>query len=138
MSLNRVEASYFKRTVETTIDRIAKKPLFDETCIFSLAARLLGDKWTIIVLVALLERKKRYSELQKQIPTVTPKMLTQTLKHLEEKGLVKRYVYAEVPPRVEYEMTAFGKSLSPVISVLCEWSVQHESKLRSTVKRAKS
>uniref|UniRef100_A0A2A4YWM4 Transcriptional regulator n=1 Tax=OCS116 cluster bacterium TaxID=2030921 RepID=A0A2A4YWM4_9PROT len=120
---------------QSIIDRISKKPLFDETCIFSLAARLLGDKWTIIVLVALMEKTKRYGELQKQIPTISPKMLVQTLKNLERAGLVNRKIYPEVPPRVEYKLTDFGHSLIPVVSLLCEWSVEHEAKLRKWSKK---
>jgi DNA-binding HxlR family transcriptional regulator len=132
---SRAETQLLENKVESTIERIARKPLFDETCIFSVAARLLGDKWTIIVLVALLERRKRYGELQKQIPTISPKMLVQTLKHLEELELVKREVFPEVPPRVEYELSDFGRSLGPLIAVLCDWSIDHESKLRKLVKK---
>jgi DNA-binding HxlR family transcriptional regulator len=131
----RAERALLQEKVETTIERIAKKPLFDETCIFSVAARFLGNKWTIIVLVALLERRKRYGELQKQIPTISPKMLVQTLKHLEDIEIVRREVFPEVPPRVEYELTDFGKSLGPVIAILCDWSVDHEPKLRKLVRK---
>lgn len=131
MGLNQAEANLLQTKVETMIERIAKKPLFDETCIFSIAARHLGDKWTLIVLVALMERTKRFGELQTQIPTISPKMLVQTLKKLEKLELVKREVHAEVPPRVEYELTKFGHGLRPMISLLCEWSIDHEKKLRA-------
>ncbi|UYL08849.1 helix-turn-helix transcriptional regulator [Bdellovibrio sp. SKB1291214] len=125
---------FFEERIEGMISKIRRKPLFDETCIFSLGARLLGDKWTIIILVILMEGKKRYSELQRQIPTISPKMLAQTLKKLEQLDLVKRQVYPEVPPRVEYELTSFGKSVRPAITILCEWSVEHDSKIRRVAK----
>ena len=126
----KVEKDVMQRKVQNTLEAIIRKPLFDETCIFSLAARFLGDKWTMIVLVALMEITKRYGELQKQIPTISPKILAQTLKDLEERGFIKRHVYPEIPPKVEYSLTPFGKSLIPVLSVLFDWSVEHEAKLR--------
>jgi DNA-binding HxlR family transcriptional regulator len=124
------EQVFFQTKIDSLIEKINKKPLFDETCIFSLGARLLGDKWTIIILVALMNGRKRYGELQKQVPTISPKMLAQTLRKLEELDLIKRDVYPEVPPRVEYELSKFGQSVRPAITMLCEWSVEHESKIR--------
>ncbi len=124
------EQVFFQTKIDSLIEKINKKPLFDETCIFSLGARLLGDKWTIIILVALMNGRKRYGELQKQVPTISPKMLAQTLRKLEELDLIKRDVFPEVPPRVEYELSKFGQSVRPAITMLCEWSVEHESKIR--------
>jgi DNA-binding HxlR family transcriptional regulator len=126
----KLENELMNRNVQNTIEAIIRKPLFDETCIFSVAARFLGDKWTMIVLVALMEGQKRYSVLQKQIPTISPKMLAQTLKNLEDYGLISRTAYPEIPPRVEYTLTPFGKSLRPVLSVLFNWAVENEKKLR--------
>lgn len=126
----KTEKEVIRRKVQNTIEAIIRKPLFDETCIFSVAARLLGDKWTMIVLVALMEKTKRYGELQKQIPTISPKMLAQTLKDLEGRGFIQREVYPEIPPKVEYSLTPFGKSLMPALSVLFDWAVEHEEKLR--------
>ncbi|RYZ71429.1 MAG: transcriptional regulator [Proteobacteria bacterium] len=130
MSSNSSEAKMLDKKVESTIEMITRKPLFDETCIFSIAARHLGDKWTLIILVALMERTKRYGELQAQIPTISPKMLVQTLKKLEQLELVERKIFPEVPPRVEYKLSKFGKELRPMISLLCEWSIDNEKKLR--------
>lgn len=124
----------FQSKIDSLVEKIKRKPIFDETCIFSLGARLLGDKWTIIILVVLMEGKKRYGELQKQIPTISPKMLAQTLRKLEDLELIKRVVYPEVPPRVEYELTKFGHSVRPAITILCEWSVGHEAKIRKLAK----
>ncbi|MFS4460721.1 winged helix-turn-helix transcriptional regulator [Bdellovibrio sp. HCB2-146] len=135
MGTSRNEQTFFDEKIEAMVGKIKKKPLFDESCIFSLGARLLGDKWTIIILVVLMEGKKRYSEIQRQVPTISPKMLAQTLKKLEELELIKREVFPEIPPRVEYELTAFGKSVRPAITVLCEWSVDHETKIRKMAKK---
>ena len=95
-----------------------------------------GDKWSILVLLILGEKEKlRFNELNKEIVDVSQKMLTVTLRTLEADGLVKRTIYPVVPPRVEYEITALGKSLMPHIHGLTLWakenlSVIHESRER--------
>lgn len=82
-----------------------------------------GDKWSILVLLLLGESEKlRFSELQKCIGSISQKMLTVTLKKLEEDGLVNRTVYPQVPPKVEYELTDLGKSLLPNIRNLVQWA----------------
>ena len=68
-----------------------------------------------------MNRTLRFSELRKQVPKATPKMLTQQLRELEQDGLVLRQVYAIVPPKVEYSLTTKGKSLEPVLQALCSW-----------------
>ena len=68
-----------------------------------------------------MNRTLRFSELRKQVPKATPKMLTQQLRELEQDGLVLRQVYAIVPPKVEYSLTTKGKSLKPVLQALCSW-----------------
>lgn len=90
---------------------------------------VIGDKWKPIVLIILGKGTRRYGELQRCLPDVSKKMLTQTLRALEGDGLLKRTVYAEVPPRVEYELTPLGRSfLEPVMS-LCLWAVDHTDNL---------
>lgn len=82
-----------------------------------------GDKWSILVIVILGEHERlRFNELNKLINDVSQKMLTVTLRTLEADGLVKRTVYPEVPPRVEYEITPLGKSLVPHIYNLSKWA----------------
>ncbi len=68
-----------------------------------------------------MNRTLRFSELRKQVPKATPKMLTQQLRELEQDGLVLRQVYAVVPPKVEYSLTTKGKSLEPILQTLCSW-----------------
>lgn len=84
----------------------------------------LGDKWSILVVLILGDGEpKRFNELHKEIGDISQKMLTVTLRVLEADGLVKRVVYAEVPPRVEYTITPMGKSLVPHIDGLASWAV---------------
>lgn len=82
---------------------------------------LIGGKWKGMVLFYLLEGKMRFSELMRAIGCVTQRMLTKQLRELEASGLVNRIVYAEVPPRVEYELTSEGESLRPLLMELKKW-----------------
>ncbi|WP_289175322.1 helix-turn-helix domain-containing protein [uncultured Parasutterella sp.] len=82
---------------------------------------LIGGKYKALILWKLMNRTLRFSELRKQVPKATPKMLTQQLRELEQDGLVLRQVYAIVPPKVEYSLTTKGKSLEPVLQALCSW-----------------
>jgi len=86
---------------------------------------VLSDKWVGLVVSALGERPKRYSELRREIAGVSQKMLTQTLRTLEREGLVHRTVTAEVPVRVDYRLTDLGASLLPVLQALKTWSEEH-------------
>ena len=83
---------------------------------------LIGDKWKVLILRDLMPGTKRFGELKKSIGSVSQKVLTAQLRDLEEKGLVSRKVYAEVPPRVEYSLTELGKSLSPILDAMREWA----------------
>jgi DNA-binding HxlR family transcriptional regulator len=85
-----------------------------------------SDKWSLLILTTLHDRQKlRYSEIHKSIPDISQKMLSSTLKHLEEDGLVRRQAFAEIPPRVEYSLTEMGKSLIPIFNQLIDWSLSH-------------
>jgi DNA-binding HxlR family transcriptional regulator len=85
----------------------------------------IGDKWTLLVVATLHGQRMRFTELQKRVPGVSQRMLTLTLRHLERDGLVERTVFAEVPPRVEYELTATGRTLIAPAVALAEWAVEH-------------
>ncbi|MBF6204995.1 MULTISPECIES: helix-turn-helix domain-containing protein [Nocardia] len=82
----------------------------------------ISDKWVSLVLAALADGPLRYAELNRTIAGVSPKMLTQTLRVLERDGLVERRITAEVPVRVDYELTALGHSLQPVMSAVKAWA----------------
>ena len=79
---------------------------------------LIGDKWKVLILRDLMPGTKRFGELKKSIGSVSQKVLTAQLRDMEEKGLVNRKVYAEVPPRVEYSLTDLGRSLKPILAAM--------------------
>lgn len=86
----------------------------------------INDKWTLLVLYTLSSRDSmRYVELKDEMPDISPKMLSLTLKTLETDGYVTRTVYAEVPPRVEYRLTERAHSLLPIINQLIQWAKEH-------------
>ncbi len=89
---------------------------------------LIGDKWKVLILRDLMDGKKRFGELKKSIGTVSQKVLTAQLRAMEASGLVSRTVYAEVPPRVEYELTETGYSLNPVLEALRDWGTEYQQK----------
>lgn len=88
-----------------------------------------SDKWSLLILCVLYTKKMRYSEIRKMIPDISQKMLTNTLKKLEEYQLVKREDYAEIPPRVEYSITETGISLMPAIQMLIDWAEENFEKI---------
>src|SRR5258707_15210807 len=90
---------------------------------------LIGDKWTPIVLYVLGQGTRRYGEMQRHLPDMSKKMLTQTLRALEEGGLLRRTVYAEVPPKVEYDLTALGRIYLEPVTALCRWANEHANDL---------
>ena len=85
---------------------------------------LIGGKWKSVILFRLSEGTRRFSELQRLLTRITPRMLAQQLRDLERDGLVHREVYAEVPPRVEYSLTDTGRTLQPVLGALMVWGEQ--------------
>ena len=85
----------------------------------------IGDKWTVLVVGTLGEGPRRFNELRREIPSVSQRMLTLTLRNLERDGLVSRKVTPSIPPRVDYELTPLGHSLLKPISALTEWAIDH-------------
>lgn len=96
-------------------------------CPVEAALSILGGKYKSIILYHLIGGKKRYSELQKYVLNATPKMLTNQLRELERDGVIKRDVYPVVPPRTEYSLTDYGKTLIPVLTCICDWGKKHMS-----------
>jgi len=92
-----------------------------------LSLDVIGGKWKIPILWRLKDGSKRYGELQRSLPKVTHKMLTQQLRELELDEIISRKVYSEVPPKVEYNLTLLGKTVIPVIDLLREWSEEYRS-----------
>lgn len=94
---------------------------------------LIGGRWKPGILYQLVRGKMRYSELRKQMPEVSERMLVLQLRELESDGLVRRLVYAEVPPRVEYELTEAGISMKPVLKSMSDWGLGYQEKRGITV-----
>ncbi|MBG9737504.1 winged helix-turn-helix transcriptional regulator [Paenibacillus alvei] len=90
---------------------------------------VIGGKWKCVILCHLTHGKKRTSELKRLMPSITQKMLTQQLRELEEDGVINRIVYNQVPPRVEYELSEYGRSLEGILSSLCTWGEKHLTKI---------
>ena len=124
--LNTNEAE-FKYLPQPALDRIANRGIFDTQCEGHQILDKIANKWTIIIIYALTQGKKRYSDLKQQIQGISPKMLVQNLRNLERNGLVKRQVYPTVPPRVDYSLTPLGESLAEPLAILGEWAYRHIS-----------
>jgi len=90
-------------------------------CPVQRALSLVGAKWTLLILHELMERTRRFSELERALSGASPKVLSERLRELELAGLVTRTVHAEVPPRVEYALTDQGRALHPIIDSLGAW-----------------
>ena len=90
----------------------------ERTCPIAEAARLLGDKWTLIILRDLADGPRRFGALGLSIEGISPSMLTARLRELESRGIVTRTSYNEIPPRVEYALTAKGRDALPVLDAL--------------------
>ena len=104
-----------------------KEPIFPECPIRNVLARIC-DKWSMLVIFMLENHQAeplRFNALRKMIPDISQKMLTSTLRTLEEDGLILRQVYAEVPPRVEYSLTPRAQSLIPIVDNLVDWAADN-------------
>ena len=91
-------------------------------CSLDAAMHMIGGKWKLFIIWQLKDEKKRFSQLQKLIPYITQKMLTQQIRELERDNIVNRKVYAQVPPKVEYSLTETGQKLVPIVTNLCFWA----------------
>lgn len=99
--------------------------MFDPVCPSSAMPIQIGDKWTAMVVLCLEGGPRRFTELRRPLRGVTPKVLTQTLRAMERDGLVTRTAYDENPPRVEYELTALGRTLLTLVAAARAWSKDH-------------
>jgi DNA-binding HxlR family transcriptional regulator len=110
--------------------------VLDPNCPSRLVLDRIAEKWTGLVVIALADGTLRFGELRERVGGVTAKVLTQTLRSLERDGLVTRRVFAEVPPRVEYTLTATGRSLCDPIATVHAWAEKHAAAIMSA--RARS
>ncbi|MEV4255512.1 helix-turn-helix domain-containing protein [Spirillospora sp. NPDC049652] len=95
---------------------------FDPGCPTRTVLDRIGDKWSVLIVLSLLDGPRRFTQLRDRIGGVTPKVLTHTLRGMEHDGLLVRTVFAEVPPRVEYELTPLGHSLREPIQAVTDWA----------------
>jgi DNA-binding HxlR family transcriptional regulator len=89
----------------------------------------IGDKWTLLVCIELTHGVRRFRELQRAVPGISQRMLTLTVRRLQRDGMVRRTVFASVPPRVEYELTPLGRSLSGPLNALAAWADVHRAEI---------
>ena len=86
---------------------------------------MIGGKWKLLILSELFSGVSRFGELRRRLSGISEKILAQHLRELESDGIIARKIYPEIPPKVEYSLTASGKSLGPIINGLHEWGLQH-------------
>lgn len=95
-------------------------------CPVEMTLHLIGNKWKVLIIRDLLEGTKRFNELMRSVAGITQKVLTSNLRSMEESGLLTRKVYPEVPPRVEYTLTALGCSLKPILDSMSIWGTEYK------------
>ena len=99
-------------------------------CPVATTVALIGSKWKLLILRNLMARPWRFNELKKDLNGVSQKVLTDSLRSLEEDGIVTRTVYPEVPPRVEYARSDLGESMRPIIDVMQRWGLEYQARMR--------
>jgi DNA-binding HxlR family transcriptional regulator len=95
-------------------------------CPVTTTLSVIGGKWKPIIMYAIKEETKRFSQIKKLIPAISQKMLTQQLRELEEDGIINRQVYPVVPPKVEYTLTEYGRTLMPIMDAMAMWGQRHK------------
>ena len=103
----------------------AQPNVLDQNCESRQALDRVADKWTSLVVYALVDGPKRHGELRRTIQGISQKMLTQTLRSMERDGLVERTVIDRIPPHVEYQLTPLGMTLTEPLVAICRWAMEH-------------
>ena len=102
------------------------------TCPSRTSLARIANKWTAMIVIALSERRMRFGDLRTTVAGISGKVLTDTLRDLERDGIVTRHAYAEIPPRVEYELTNVGRELRPVITAMERWGRRWDERSKAT------
>lgn len=102
----------------------AKKEL--PACPVATTVQLIGSKWKLLIIRNLTSRPWRFNELKKDLDGISQKVLTDSLRSMEEDGIVTRTVYPEVPPRVEYSLSELGRSMQPIIDAMAQWGANYK------------
>jgi DNA-binding HxlR family transcriptional regulator len=105
--------------------------VLDQNCESRQALDRLADKWTCLIVYALLDGPRRHGELRRTIQGISQKMLTQTLRSMEADGLVRRTVVDVIPPHVEYSLTPLGTTLSDPLVAICQWAMDHLAEMQA-------
>jgi DNA-binding HxlR family transcriptional regulator len=105
--------------------------VLDQNCESRQALDRIADKWTCLIVYALLDGPRRHGELKRAIGGISQKMLTQTLRSLERDGLATRTVIATIPPHVEYALTPLGETLGEPLAAICRWAMDHLPELQA-------
>ncbi|MXS72635.1 transcriptional regulator [Flavobacteriaceae bacterium W22] len=115
---------------ENKEDKSEKKIIFDEkSCPVTATMKVLGGKWKAILINAIYHTSPaRFGELRRSVKGITQSMLTSQLRELEDDGIINRKIYAEIPPRVEYTLTEFGLTLSPIMQSMADWGYEYRMK----------
>jgi DNA-binding HxlR family transcriptional regulator len=101
----------------------------NDDCPIEATLDIVGGKWKVLILFYLMRGTVRFGEFQRLIPKITQRMLTLQLRELEEGGVIHREVYRQVPPKVEYSLTEFGRSLEPILLLMRDWGVANKERL---------
>ncbi len=123
--------------VDNQLASMKKNIVFDEnSCPVTATMRVMGGKWKIILINSIyITSPARFGELKRSVVGITQSMLTSQLRELEDDGIITRKIYAEIPPRVEYTLTEFGLTLSPIIQSMADWGKQY--RLNNELKKKK-
>ncbi len=113
-----------------TAERYRDQKALPDTCPIRDVLDRIGDKWSTLVISTLAERSHRFGELRRAIPDISQRMLTQTLRELQEDGLISRTVHPTTPPSTEYALTELGRSLVVPLSVLARWAESHHAEIK--------
>ncbi|RUR73157.1 winged helix-turn-helix transcriptional regulator [Chlorogloeopsis fritschii PCC 9212] len=95
------------------------------TCELEITLQVIGGRWKVLIIRELMAGVKRFGQLQRLLPGITQKMLTQQLREMEEDGIIHREIYPQIPPKVEYSLTPLGESLKPILYAMHELAIQH-------------
>jgi DNA-binding HxlR family transcriptional regulator len=107
------------------------------SCHVERTLEIVGGRWKALLIGELLHGTRRFSELHRALAGVSHRTLSQQLRELEQRGIVRRKVYPQIPPKVEYSLTALGISLEPVLMAMHKWAVDHENEIGVKVTKAK-
>lgn len=101
-------------------------------CPVAVTVQLIGSKWKLLILRNLRMRPWRFNELRKNLEGISQKVLTESLRAMEEDGIVVRTIYPEVPPRVEYSLSELGQSMYPILDAMEQWGLAYQKRMEAT------